>query len=243
MSVAAAYPATWDPSSDEGWKEGNGWQYLWLVPHDVAGLADAIGGTAATREHDVAGLADAIGGTAATREQVTTRPVLRYRPAQRHAPSAERQPRPRGHEGGSMRSKTPTPKEELLKRLTMFKGLGAKELSRVAVLVDEVQLPAGSVLMREGRPGHEAFVLTDGQATVSLNGDELATLGPGDPIGEMALLDQAPRSATVTADTDVHLLVLTPQTFDQLLAEPPVAKALIRSLASRLRSVEGAPEY
>lgn len=141
-----------------------------------------------------------------------------------------------------MRSKSPSPKEQMLKQVPLFSACSDKELSRIAALVDETDRPAGAVLVREGQAGNEAFVITSGQAKATLNGRELATLGPGDAVGEMSLLDNAPRSATVTAESDVHLLVLTHQTFDQLVSETPVAKALLRSLAQRLRHTEGAPE-
>jgi CRP/FNR family cyclic AMP-dependent transcriptional regulator len=140
-----------------------------------------------------------------------------------------------------MRAKTPSRKEELLRQIPLFAACTDKELSHVARLLDEADRAAGTVLMREGQVGSECFVIVSGQATATLNGKTLAQLGPGDAVGEMALLDNAPRSATVTADTDLHVFVLTPQSFDEVLTEPAVAKGLLRSLARRLREIEGAP--
>lgn len=142
-----------------------------------------------------------------------------------------------------MRSKTLAPKEQMLQQLTMFRGLGPKELQQVARLVDESRRPAGWTLMREGQGGHEAFIIVEGTATVTIADSEVAKLGPGDAVGEMALLDALPRSATVTADTDLSVLVLTPGAMSELLAIPSVARAVIRTMAARLRKAEGAPEH
>jgi CRP/FNR family transcriptional regulator, cyclic AMP receptor protein len=142
-----------------------------------------------------------------------------------------------------MRTKTLLPKEEGLRNLTIFRGLDHKQLRQVASLVDEARRPAGWSLTTQGRGGQQAFIIVEGRATVSVNGQAVATLGPGDTVGEMALLDGAPRSATVTANTEIAVLVLTPQTLNELLAIPSVARAVIRDMAARLRRAEGAPEH
>lgn len=139
-----------------------------------------------------------------------------------------------------MFGKKPTEKAELLRGLRLFRACGDRELAAAAKLVDETTRPAGTVLMHQGRPGYECFVLVTGQATVTRDGQVLAQLGPGEVIGEMSLLDTAPRSATVTLDTDAELLVLDTASFDRLLEEAPVAKAMLRSLAERLRELEAA---
>ena len=141
-----------------------------------------------------------------------------------------------------MRSKTLLPKEEGLRKLTIFRGLDNKELRQVASLVDDARRPAGWTLTREGQVGQQAFIIVEGTAAVSINGERVATLGAGDAVGEMALLDASPRSATVTAESDISVLVLTPQALSQLLAIPSVARAMIRDMAARLRRAEGAPE-
>ena len=142
-----------------------------------------------------------------------------------------------------MRSKTLLPKEEGLRKLTIFRGLDHKELRQVASLVDDARRPTGWTLTREGQVGQQAFIIVEGKAAVTINGERVATLGPGDAVGEMALLDASPRSATVTAETDISVLVLTPQALSQLLAIPAVARAMIRDMAARLRRAEGAPEH
>jgi CRP-like cAMP-binding protein len=142
-----------------------------------------------------------------------------------------------------MRTKMLLPKEEGLRNLTIFKGLDNRELRQVASLVDEARRPAGWALTKQGQGGQQAFIIVEGSATVTVNGEVMAVLGAGDTVGEMALLDAAPRSATVTADTDIAVLVLTPQTLTALLEIPAVSRAVIRSMAARLRKAEGAPEH
>ena len=138
-----------------------------------------------------------------------------------------------------MRTKKRSEKAQLLRGLALFRTCSDKELQAASELVDETQRPAGTVLMEQGRPGFECFVLVSGQATVARDGDVLATLGPGEVIGVVALLDTSPRSATVTLDTDAHLLVLDSRGFDRLLEDAHVAKGMLRSLAHRLRELEG----
>jgi CRP/FNR family transcriptional regulator, cyclic AMP receptor protein len=142
-----------------------------------------------------------------------------------------------------MRTKKLSSKAQLLQQLMLFRACSPKELELAASLMDEVDVPAGAELTREGASGAECFIIASGTATVTLNGDKLNELGPGDSVGEMALLDHAPRSATVTADTPMHLLVLTPQSLDRLLMETPIAKGLLRALARRLRDLENAPHW
>lgn len=141
-----------------------------------------------------------------------------------------------------MRTKLPG-KEQMLQGMTLFRGLSPKDLRVVASLVDEASAPAGWTLMREGQVGSEAFILVSGRASVHIRDEKVGEIGAGEPVGEMALLDHAPRSATVVADTDVKLLVLTPQTLDQLLTIPRVARAIVQSMGRRLRDAEGAPQH
>lgn len=138
-----------------------------------------------------------------------------------------------------MRSKKRSEKAELLRGLRLFRGCTDAELEAASRLVDEVERPAGTVLMGQGRRGYECFVLVAGQATVTRDDEVLARLGPGEVMGEMSLLDTSPRSATVTLDTDARLLVLEQTGFDRLLEDPHVAKAMLRSVAQRLRELEG----
>lgn len=104
---------------------------------------------------------------------------------------------------------------------------------------DELALPAGRHLCEQGSTGREAFILVGGSAEVRRNGRKVATLGPGDCVGELALLDHGPRTATVTATTDVDVLVLGAREFAGILDEvPPIAHKLLKALASRIRELD-----
>lgn len=135
-----------------------------------------------------------------------------------------------------------TNKTQLLRNVSLFSACSTKELARIAALADEADVEPGRVLTREGTPGGEFFVIAEGQATASLRKKKLATLGPGSFFGEMSLLDHGPRSATVTADTAMHLLVVDPRSFASLIDDvPSVARKIMRTLAERLRNSEKAP--
>jgi len=126
-----------------------------------------------------------------------------------------------------------------LAQVPLFSGCSQRDLQHLARVVDEVQLPHGTVLTHEGDVGREAFVFVHGTAEVTRDGVTVAEIGPGDVVGEMSLLDGGPRSATVTATSDIEALVLTRPAFDTVLAEVPAfAHRLLVSLAHRLRSVE-----
>ena len=133
-------------------------------------------------------------------------------------------------------------KIKLLKNVRLFSACNDKELGRIASLVDEVKVEKGRVLTKEGSPGGEAFIIAEGKASATLRKKTLASYGPGVLFGEMSLIDHGPRSATITADTDMHLLVLDPRSFTSLLDDvPSVARKIMRVLAERLRAVEKAP--
>jgi CRP/FNR family cyclic AMP-dependent transcriptional regulator len=128
---------------------------------------------------------------------------------------------------------------ELLGNVRLFSTCNRRELARIASLVDEVEAPKGKVIVRQGDPGRECFVITEGRARATIRGKGTAALGPGSFFGEMSLLDQGPRSATVTAETDMRLLVLGSREFSALVNEvPTVAVRMMRGLAERLRSAE-----
>jgi CRP-like cAMP-binding protein len=136
-------------------------------------------------------------------------------------------------------------KLELLGNVRLFSTCNKRELARIASLVDEIEVPKGKVLVRQGDPGRECFVIAEGKAKATIRGKGSAVLGPGSFFGEMALLDQGPRSATVTAESDMHLLVLGSREFSALINEvPTVAVRMMRGLAERLRAAEGRqPEH
>jgi CRP-like cAMP-binding protein len=126
-------------------------------------------------------------------------------------------------------------KVDTLKGLALFDQCSKSDLQEIAKLTDEIDFRTGRVLMREGERGREFYVLLEGTAEVTRNGKTLATLGPGAMVGEMALVSDKPRTATVTLLSDAHLLVLTENRFRRLLAQHPSIQAkVMRSLADRL---------
>ena len=131
---------------------------------------------------------------------------------------------------------------EDLRHIALFAACSDEELRRLDHLAVEVTIPAGKPVVREGRPGQEFFVITSGLADVEVGGQRIATLGPGEFFGEMALLLLEPRTATVTARTDLTVLAFNPREFDTLIKDgPTVAHRMLREVASRLRSAMPAP--
>jgi CRP/FNR family cyclic AMP-dependent transcriptional regulator len=137
--------------------------------------------------------------------------------------------------------RSPSTKTQVLRSVPLFAGCSDRELIAVDRVVDEVSVTEGDILVREGRIGHESFFIVDGEAAVTLRGEFLAQLGPGDFFGEMAVLDHDVRSATVTALTPMRLLVVHARYLAHVLEQGSVATAMLRSLTTRLRTVEGAP--
>ena len=137
--------------------------------------------------------------------------------------------------------RTKDAKIALLQDVALFAGCNRKELGKVASLVDEIELSAGDVIARQGETGHEFFVIADGEVAVAMPDGGAIPLAAGSFFGEMALLDGGPRVATVTAVTDVHLLVVDRRAFTRLLREmPSVSEKVLVELARRLRAVETA---
>jgi CRP-like cAMP-binding protein len=133
-------------------------------------------------------------------------------------------------------------KVQLLGQVSLFSECNSKELSRIAALADEIEVDKGTVLTKEGLPGRECFVVSSGKAKCTLRGKRLATYGPGDVFGEMALLDNEPRAATIAAETDMVLFVVDSRSFWGLCEQAPsVARKIMKSIAQRLRRVEKAP--
>jgi CRP-like cAMP-binding protein len=125
-----------------------------------------------------------------------------------------------------------------LAAVPIFSGCTRKEISIIVRATKEVRHKAGTVIAREGERGIGLFLILDGECAVSIGGKEKAQLGPGSFFGEIALLDGGPRTATVTALTDVRLLGLTEWVFRGLLAEhPSIALKTLESIAGRLRAV------
>jgi CRP/FNR family transcriptional regulator, cyclic AMP receptor protein len=126
-------------------------------------------------------------------------------------------------------------KVELIKRVPLFSHCSKKELGLIAQLADEIDLPEGKTLMREGDRGREFFVLVEGTADVRKGKRKLTTLGKGDFFGEIALVSQRPRTATVTTASPVRTLVVTEQSFRSLLDRAPdVQRKVLQALADRV---------
>ena len=126
----------------------------------------------------------------------------------------------------------------------MFSACSRWELGRIASLVDQVDVPEGKILAREGDPGWEFFVVCEGRAKATKRGKKIALLDRGSFFGEMSLLDGGPRFATVTAETDMQLLVLNSRSFSALIADnPSVSRKLLRGMAERLRGAETGPTH
>jgi CRP/FNR family transcriptional regulator, cyclic AMP receptor protein len=126
-------------------------------------------------------------------------------------------------------------KVDLIARVPLFAGCNKRELGLIASISDEIAQPAGSMLTVEGRKGREFCILVTGRASVASHGKHLRTLTDGDFFGEIALLLDAPRSATVIATTDVRLLVVDKMPFQRLLREAPAIQGkLLEALATRL---------
>jgi CRP/FNR family cyclic AMP-dependent transcriptional regulator len=114
-----------------------------------------------------------------------------------------------------------------LKDVPFFSTLSKRELSEVSQQVDEIDVAEGKTLAREGDIGHEFFVVADGTAEVKRGGTPVAELGPGDFFGEMALLGEDRRNATVTATSPMRLLVMTRQSFRALDRTMPSVHAKV----------------
>ena len=108
-------------------------------------------------------------------------------------------------------------KIDLIRRVPLFSSISKTELAEVASIADEIDLPEGKVLIREGDEGREFFVLIDGTAQVERGGRKVAKLGPGDFFGEIALIAKTPRNATITTTSPVRALVITDRAFRALL--------------------------
>jgi CRP-like cAMP-binding protein len=126
-------------------------------------------------------------------------------------------------------------KVELIKRVPLFAECSRKDLNEIAGIADEIDLREGKELTTEGRPGREFFVLIEGEADVKKRSRRVNTLGPGDFFGEIALVTQRPRTATVVATAPVRALVITDRSFRSLLQHQPAIQGKVMSaLAARL---------
>lgn len=126
-----------------------------------------------------------------------------------------------------------------LASIRLFSSCSHRELTKIARASDELTVQAGRVLVEQGTSGREAFVIVSGEASVAINGTEIARLGPGKHFGELALLDGGPRTATVTAATDLTVLVIHQRAFVSLLDDVPgMSRKILTSLAGMVRELD-----
>jgi CRP-like cAMP-binding protein len=128
---------------------------------------------------------------------------------------------------------------ELLAQVPLFSACTKKELQAIAKRSEEQRVDAGTSVVREGEAGDAFYVIVSGQAEVARSGQVVATIGAGSFFGDLALLDRAPRNATVTAITDMDLIVLGQREFSTMLDEAGgFARKLLIALAHRLREMD-----
>ena len=127
----------------------------------------------------------------------------------------------------------------LLEQVPLFGGMSRGDLEQLGRIVHEVDVKAGDVLTHEGRHEGYFFVVVDGSVDIERGGRTINTLGPGDFLGEIALLDGGPRTATATAATPSRLLSLEHQAFDDLLdTSPAIRTAVLEAVGQRLRAMD-----
>jgi CRP/FNR family cyclic AMP-dependent transcriptional regulator len=126
-------------------------------------------------------------------------------------------------------------KVELIRKVPLFSKLSKKELEDVAHIADELDLPTGKVMAQEGDRGREFFVLLEGSADVRVKGRRRSTMEAGDFFGEIALVADTPRTATVTSTSSGRALVITARAFRHLLERSPqIQLKVLQALAERL---------
>ena len=130
-------------------------------------------------------------------------------------------------------------KLELLERVPLFAGIPREQLDEIGRIVDEVEVPAGTALTHEGRHEGYFFVVVAGTVRIERGGRTINTIGPGDFLGEIALLDGGPRTATATTESPCSLLSMTHKRFHELLeSSPPVRTAVLEAVGLRLRALD-----
>ena len=131
------------------------------------------------------------------------------------------------------------PSTEMLSTVPLFSGLERRDLERIADSFKQRDYRAGDTIASEGSGGAGFFVIAEGTAKVTVHGDELATLGPGDYFGEIALIDEGARTATVSAETDMTTYAMTFWEFRPIVeTDSRIAWKLVQALAHRLREAD-----
>ena len=127
-----------------------------------------------------------------------------------------------------------------LRQVPMLQTCSPEEIDHIAEIGVVIQAPEGQPIVRQGDPGNQFFVITNGTAEVSRDGEPIAALGPGDYFGELALFDSSPRNATVTSTSAATLVSVSGGTFRELLGEVgSLRDALLHGMARRLHELEG----
>jgi len=128
---------------------------------------------------------------------------------------------------------------DLLARVPLFAGLPKRHLRAVAGIATEEEFLEKSTIAEEGTPGDDFYVIVEGQATVTRGGKRVTRLLPGDFFGEIALLDEGPRTASVIAETPLSAMTINRKPFSALLSrEPTIVLKMLEALAARLRNQE-----
>lgn len=131
------------------------------------------------------------------------------------------------------------PKIELLRSIPIFAACGPGDLERISQLVDEVDIPDGKVIMRQGESGAEMFIVATGTARAERDGRHLTDFGPGAVFGEMSLIAEGPRTATVTAVEPMRAFVVGHREFHSLMdSHPDFKMRVLEGLATKVRRLE-----
>ena len=131
------------------------------------------------------------------------------------------------------------PRIAALSNIGLFEACTRKELAKIASLTTEVERSAGTVLCKEGTGADECAIVLEGAVSVTVGGKQVAVLGEGSILGELALIDPGPRTATVTAQTPLRMLVLSRRDFTTLIySAPDVVRRILVTVARRLRQAE-----
>jgi CRP-like cAMP-binding protein len=127
---------------------------------------------------------------------------------------------------------------ERLQGMHWFAGCTSEELAEIARLAEHLDVQQGELILREGRLGRELYIILEGTVAVTRAGRTVNEWGPGDYFGELAAIDEAPRSATVTATTDLEVLIVGPREFEAIMEIRGFRKALLVGMSRRIREAD-----